>query len=361
MNKQTLLVVLSAAFALCACQSSKVRIAGRFVGNNARYVYLEQVSPLAQKVVDSVELDKNGNYRFMLKDASRTPSLYNLIFNGERIPLFLAGGDRVTVNSVGSVIRNYTVAGSRESELLREFYQAYVGVSRRLEQIVSRYADAEISAEQRQRLAREYTDEYYRIRREQLRFIIGNKASTPAGRHGAFQRRQRRGLFPHGGRGARTDLSRFALSARPAGRDRTHGRADQPHVAHQRVGLSGPGADRYLRQEDPPVVARGEGRHSTVMNAELKDIYAKYAGSPTEFEVYQVAIDSSKPLWITAVQEQQLPWVSVSDLKGRLSPVVGLYNVQKLPANFLIDREGTIVAKDIYGKSLDDKLAELTR
>lgn len=74
-----------------------------------------------------------------------------------------------------------------------------------------------------------------------------------------------------------------------------------------------------------------------------------------------MAIDSSKPLWITAVQEQQLPWISVSDLKGRLSPVVGLYNVQKLPANFLIDREGTIVAKDIYGKSLDDKLAELTR
>ena len=79
------------------------------------------------------------------------------------------------------------------------------------------------------------------------------------------------------------------------------------------------------------------------------------------FEVYQVAIDTSKPLWINAVQEQQLPWISVSDLRGRGSSALGLYNVQKLPANFLIDKEGSIVARDIYGKSLEEKLDELTK
>ena len=60
------------------------------------------------------------------------------------------------------------------------------------------------------------------------------------------------------------------------------------------------------------------------------------------------------------MQEQQLPWVSVSDLRGRASSSLGLYNVQKLPANFLIDKEGNIVGKDIYGKSLEQKLDELT-
>ena len=61
------------------------------------------------------------------------------------------------------------------------------------------------------------------------------------------------------------------------------------------------------------------------------------------------------------MQEQQLPWLSVSDLRGRASSSLGLYNVQKLPANFLIDRQGAIVARDIYGKSLEEKLDELTR
>ena len=93
--------------------------------------------------------------------------------------------------------------------------------------------------------------------------------------------------------------------------------------------------------------------NSNTLNAELKEVYKKYADAPVAFEVYQVAIDTSKPLWISAVQEQQLPWVSVSDLRGRASSSLGLYNVQKLPANFLIDKEGNIVGKDIYAKSLE--------
>ena len=92
---------------------------------------------------------------------------------------------------------------------------------------------------------------------------------------------------------------------------------------------------------------------SNALNADLKELYRKYADAPVGFEVYQVAVDTSKPLWITAVQEQQLPWISVSDLRGHSSVALGLYNVQRLPANFLIDKEGTIVAKNIYGKSLE--------
>ena len=129
MNKQTLFVSLTAAVMLCACQSSKVKISGRIVGNDAKNVYLEQVSPLSQSVIDSAVLDKEGNYRFELKGVTRTPSLYNIIYNGERIPLFLAGGDRLSVNSVGSFIRNYTVEGSKETELLRQGVKTKTGRS----------------------------------------------------------------------------------------------------------------------------------------------------------------------------------------------------------------------------------------
>ena len=72
-----------------------------------------------------------------------------------------------------------------------------------------------------------------------------------------------------------------------------------------------------------------------------------------------MAIDTSKPLWISTVQEQQLPWISVSDLRGEASPAVGAYNVQALPANFLIDREGNIVAKNLYGNDLEKHVTAL--
>ncbi|MBQ1978319.1 MAG: AhpC/TSA family protein, partial [Alistipes sp.] len=60
-------------------------------------------------------------------------------------------------------------------------------------------------------------------------------------------------------------------------------------------------------------------------------------------------------------QEQQLPWISVSDLRGLASTAVGTYNVTKLPTSFLIDKNGTIVGRDIRGEELEKKLQQLTR
>ena len=158
MNKKTLFVMCAAVAGLCGCQSSKVRISGRFVGSEARTIYLEEVSPLRQTIVDSTMLSDDGNYRFQLKEVSGTPSLYNVIYNGEYIPLLLAGGDRVEVNAVGSLVRNYTVKGSEESELLRRFYQAFVIGAQRLDEIAQQFAAAEnVSEERQQELMKQYS------------------------------------------------------------------------------------------------------------------------------------------------------------------------------------------------------------
>ena len=180
MNKQTLFVTLTTAALMCGCQSSKVRISGRFVGGDAKNIYLEQVLPLTQSVVDSAALAADGSYRMELTGVAKNPSLYNVIYDGERIPLLIAGGDRVTVSSVGSIIRNYTVEGSAESELLRQFYQAFVTGAQQLENMGMQFARTNLSEEERKTLIKEYTAEYYRIRREQLRFIIEHKSSLAA-------------------------------------------------------------------------------------------------------------------------------------------------------------------------------------
>ena len=380
MNKQTLFVSLTAAVMLCACQSSKVKISGRIVGNDAKNVYLEQVSPLSQSVIDSAVLDKEGNYRFELKGVTRTPSLYNIIYNGERIPLFLAGGDRLSVNSVGSFIRNYTVEGSKETELLRQFYQAFVGGAQRLDNIAGQFARTNLSEEERKALVKEYTDEYYRIRREQLRFIIENKSSLAAV-YALYQRLPGDTYLFNGD----SDVVYYRTVAEAL----EQSYPDSPYLQSllaeitrmdARISLTSRISEAgYPDLELSDIYGKkvrlssltgkvvlldfwsAELGNSNTLNAELKEVYKKYADAPTPFEVYQVAVDSSKPLWITAVLEQQLPWISVSDLRGQASTAPRLYNVQKLPANFLIDREGTIVAKDIYGKSLERKLDELTK
>lgn len=380
MNKQTFFVTVTAAAVLCGCQSSKVKISGRFIGGGAKNIYLEQVLPQRQTVVDSTELDASGEYRFLLRDVPGTPSLYNVVYDGERIPLLISGGDRVTLGSVGSVIRNYTVGGSEESELLRRFYQSFVTGAQRLDNIAAQFAKSDLTEEERKALSKEYTTEYYRIRREQLRFIIENKSSLAA----VYALYQRLPGDTHLFNGD-SDVVYFrtvadAVEARyPESPYVTSLRAEIARM-DARIGLLSQITETgYPDLELTDIYGKkirlsslmgkvvlldfwsAELGNSNVYNAELKETYRKYAGAPTSFEVYQVAIDTSKPLWITAVQEQQLPWVSVSDLRGRASTSLTLYNVQKLPANFLIDKEGNVVARDIYGSSLEKKLDELTR
>lgn len=380
MNKQALFVTLTAAVVLCGCQSSKVKISGRFVGSDTKNIYLEQVSPLSQEVVDSTTLDAQGGYRFLLKGVGRTPSLYNVVYDGERIPLLLAGGDRITLGSVGSVVRNYMVEGSEESELLRQFYQAFVTGAQQLDRIAAEFGREGLTEEERAELVKKYTAEYYRIRREQLRFIIENKASLAAV-YALYQRLPGDAYLFNGD----SDVVYFRTVAEALAErypESPYLQSLQAEIARMdaRIGLTSKISETgYPDLEMQDIYGKkirlsslagkvvlldfwsAELGNSNVFNAELKEIYEKYADASTPLEVYQVAIDSSKALWITAVQEQQLPWISVSDLRGRASSALSLYNVQKLPANFLIDKQGSIVAKDIYGRSLDEKLAELTK
>ena len=322
----------------------------------------------------------DGSYRFELKGVSKTPSLYNVIYNGERIPLLIAGGDRVMVGSVGSVVRNYTVEGSAESELLRQFYQAFVTGAQRLDNIAVQFAKPDLTEEERKSLVGEYTAEYYRIRREQLRFIIENKASL-ASVYALYQRLPGdRYLF-----NVDSDVVYFRTVAEALEKsypDSPYLQSLLAEIARMDARISLTSQITEARHPDLEMTDiygkkirlsslagkvvlldfwSAELGSSNALNADLKELYRKYADAPVGFEVYQVAVDTSKPLWITAVQEQQLPWISVSDLRGRSSVALGLYNVQRLPANFLIDKEGTIVAKNIYGKSLEAKLDELTK
>ena len=381
MNKRILLcVAVVAAAVLSACRSDRARISGRFVGSDGGRVYLEQVAALRQAVIDSAVLEEDGSYRFELRDVSATPSLYNLVCNGERIPLLIAGGDRLTVNAVGSVVRNYTVDGSEETELLRQFYQPYVAGAQKLDAIAAQFARQDLAEAQRKALGKEYTAEYFRIRREQLRFIIENKASLAAV-YALYQRLPGDTYLFNGD----SDVVYFRTVAEAIEERYPESPYLQPLLGEiarmdARISLTSKVSEMgYPDLELHDIYGRkirlsslagkvvlidfwsAEAGNSNTLNAELKETYRKYADAPTSFEVYQVSLDTSKAAWITAVQEQRLPWISVSDLRGRASAAVGLYNISKLPANFLIDKNGTLVAKDIYGKSLERKLDELTR
>jgi peroxiredoxin len=79
------------------------------------------------------------------------------------------------------------------------------------------------------------------------------------------------------------------------------------------------------------------------------------------FEVLGVSLDRAKEDWIKAIEKDQLPWMQVSDLLYWDSPVAQLYAVKSIPANFLLDKSGIIIAKNLRGDDLINKVKEMLK
>ncbi len=82
------------------------------------------------------------------------------------------------------------------------------------------------------------------------------------------------------------------------------------------------------------------------------------------FTVLGVSLDreNGKEAWMKAIHDDKLEqWPHVSDLKFWKSEVVGLYGIQGIPQNFLIDPQGKIIASNLRGEALEAKLAEVIK
>lgn len=91
----------------------------------------------------------------------------------------------------------------------------------------------------------------------------------------------------------------------------------------------------------------------------LKKAYADFR--KRGFEIYGVSFDSDRDNWLQAVARHGMKWIHVSELNGFDNQAAKDYSVQGIPSNFLIDSQGTIVATNLRGDELHQKLAELLK
>ncbi|MGI9192044.1 MAG: redoxin domain-containing protein [Chitinophagaceae bacterium] len=77
------------------------------------------------------------------------------------------------------------------------------------------------------------------------------------------------------------------------------------------------------------------------------------------FDILGVSLDEDKAKWKEAIQADGLTWKHVSDLKGWKSDIAALYNIQSIPSNVLLDKEGKIIATNLRGADLMKQLSTL--
>lgn len=79
------------------------------------------------------------------------------------------------------------------------------------------------------------------------------------------------------------------------------------------------------------------------------------------FDIIGVSLDDDRLKWSKAIIEDGITWTQISELKRWNSEVRKLYNVNSIPSNFLVDSTGKIIAVNLHGESLKEKLNELLK
>ena len=97
---------------------------------------------------------------------------------------------------------------------------------------------------------------------------------------------------------------------------------------------------------------RGENPH-------VVEIYKEY--HPKGLEILGVSLDNNQEAWVKAIEDDGLTWNHVSDLKGWENAAAQLYGVNSIPHLLVLDENNQIVARNLHGQELKDKIAEMLK
>jgi peroxiredoxin len=91
-------------------------------------------------------------------------------------------------------------------------------------------------------------------------------------------------------------------------------------------------------------------RDCRIENPEVVAVYKEFHDKG--FEIFAVSLDREKEAWLGAIEKDNLTWIHVSELKGWNGEVSQKFSVSSIPSNLLIDTEGKIIARNVFGSEL---------
>ncbi|TFH26706.1 MAG: AhpC/TSA family protein [Bacteroidia bacterium] len=376
------LVLLIAVF---GCSNSKSEISGVIIGEEDQNLILERLDVNKTFVIDSIQLGSEGSFSIKIKNEE--PELYILRNNeGAIINLLVSPGDRIFIEtSHESFGHGYRVEGSEESEGIRtlvEHLHRTRNVLDSLQTVAGSIEDPE--SPQMDLIRNAYGQAFIKQNRFTIKYLVENMGSLSSV-YALYQKYDGENLVL----GREQDLQYFksvadsleithpnssltlSLRADIEQREARFKEAAQVSTLMEMAGeetglldLSIPdreGKEISLSSLKGKVVlltfwASGHNNSIEAM-LQLKSTYNTYHARG--FEVYAISLDNNKIQWMSAIDFNEFNWINVSELSYPNSTAALLYNVSSLPATFLINREGDIVAKNLLGRNLNTWLDNL--
>jgi peroxiredoxin len=363
---------------IVSCSKNAVTIKGN-VANVENELLELSINTTPKKIIDTVRLNASGKFSFKYDFKKSTfPVFLTLSISGKPLAsLVVEPGERLNIETDMKNLAGYKVSGSEGSLLLKELNDKMLKTAISVDSIIKIMDKPENASENEQR-SKELALIFTKHKRDLIKFVIKNNKSYAA-YTAVYQ------ILPNGIGvfGKENDALYFKILADSL--ETKYPRS--PYVLQLRDDynrLIKPNAiqnliDNALETSIPDIkLPDATGTPVSLLslkgkvvllnfwsskdivtaqnNNELLPIYEKYKSEG--FEIYQVSLDEDRGSWLQTVNTQKLTWINVCDFKGTATYPVKLYNVTKLPANYLISREGEIAGKDLFGEKLEEKIKE---
>lgn len=381
--KNIFLILLVLAVFISACKKPNgFVISGKITNAEEKYLYLDELKVAASLPVDSVKIKKDGTFEF--KGKIDYPNFYLLRLSGENFVTFLVDTtEKITVyGDAANFARDYIVEGSPGSLLVQELNNRLTVTKHKLDSIRSRmivFRTREGYEAEKTRWEQQLID----IKKGQIEYSTDFVQKHPFSMSSVLALYQKfddsnyvvqdlqslkvaasalNSVFPKSEHVKALYANTMRLMAQEKNSKlkefiQEHG-TNSPDISLPDTN----GKEIQLSSLSGKIVLiqfwSAKDRGSRIQNQALTELYSKYKSG--NFEIYQVSIDTERNLWLDAIEQDGLKWINVGDMKGSVTALHN-FNIQKIPSNYVLDKEGNIVARDIQGPELDKTIGKLTK
>ena len=379
------MIVLIMAIAGFACNSTRTEIKGLVKGGEGMNLTLERLDVNQTSLIDSVKIGKDGS--FTIKIGPEEPELYLLKNDkGEILNLLVTPGEKIHIEtSYDTYGSGYSITGSEESEGIRMLVEQLAQTRKNLDSLqVVAGVIGDPESQQMELVRNSYARAIIKQKRFTIKYLVEHMGSLSSV-YALYQKYNQENLvlnlesdlqyfksvadslestYPNSSltRSLRTDIDQRETAFRETAQLNTL--LEMADEISGMLDLSIPDRDNHeiaLSSLQGKVIlvafwASGNGESIQAM-LQLQSTYKKY--HKKGFEVYAISLDNNKINWMNAIDFNEFSWINVSELSFPESKAALLYNITILPTTFLINREGDILAKNLYGRTLETWLDNL--
>jgi len=360
--------ILALFAALVACQSNPggYTINGTVTGDlkDGTAVYLKKANDQNQPVDVDTALVKNGSFTFTGK--AEMPELHYLFIEDTRgnIPLVLEEGT-IEVTTQKDSLAYADIEGTPQNDLFSDFLKSSRDLSRRALSMNEDMRDATIH--QDTAVMNSLRDEYFELQEEAKDFELNYAKENPDALISALiiDKILTTGSLP------KEEIQELYDALSPDIKKTKVGQKIKDRLEKEAKVSIGSKAPNFSA---PTPSGKELALNDVLGKVTILDFWAAWckpcrAENPNVVRIYNkykdkglnilsVSLDRNADDWKKAIQEDGLDWNHVSNVQY-FDQIAELYNVNAIPAIFILDDKGIIVAKDLRGEALDQKIGEL--